>query len=227
MTRTTKTVIPTVTVAMLLMMGGFAWAAGGGPPEQESADVLTFADVEVVEGATARLTRDDDALMTRTDTRELDHHHAMTLWWVIFNHPDECEYGEKGAACGLGDVMAAVAAPTDAQVGCVYGSGSIVGGNGYARFTDRLPVGEVRDSCIDHFAQEFELEGIDHGLTNPEGAEVHLVVRSHGPLIPGQVAEQRSTFAGGCTAFLGPGEEGLKPGECSDLQFAVFPASDK
>jgi len=89
-----------------------------------------------------------------------------------------------------------------------------------------LTVGEHRDSCIDFFVDLVpRLEGEDHGLTNPQGAEVHLVLRSHGPRIPGQVAEQRTTFAGGCEFFLDPGAtHELEPGQCSDLQFAVFPA---
>lgn len=36
------------------------------------------------------------------------------------------------------------------------------------------------------------------GLTDPHGAEVHFVVRTHGPAIPGLVAEQTSTLNGGC-----------------------------
>jgi hypothetical protein len=56
---------------------------------------------------------------------------------------------------------------------------------------------------------------------------VHFVVRSHGPLLPGQVPEQRDTFAGECEEFLGPGEgPELERGQCSDLQFAVFLAGD-
>lgn len=35
-------------------------------------------------------------------------------------------------------------------------------------------------------------------LTNPAGAEVHLIVRTHGPAIPGLVGEQTSTLNGGC-----------------------------
>lgn len=106
----------------------------------------------------------------------------------------------------------------------MYADGSIVGGGGTTRFHDRLTVGESRGSCIYFFVEAVDgLEGEDHGLTNPAGAEVHPVVRSHGPRISGMVAEQRSTCAGGCTNFLGAGEVANEPGDCSDLQFAVFP----
>ena len=61
------------------------------------------------------------------------------------------------------------------------------------------------------------------GLTDPQGAEVHLVVRSHGERITGMVNDQINTFAGGCTAesSFGAAES---PNECEDQQFAVFPA---
>ncbi len=35
-------------------------------------------------------------------------------------------------------------------------------------------------------------------VSNPAGAEVHLIVRTHGPAIPGLVGEQTSTLNGGC-----------------------------
>lgn len=199
--------------------------ADSGPSQQEDTEVLTFAEQEVVEGATARLVRGDDTLSTRTDTRDLDHGHVMTLWWVVFNNPDECEHGEPPAACGEADLFND--ANEAVKPSCVYADGSVVGGNGHARFSDRLAVGEARDSCIDFFVDAEEgLEGEDHGLVDPVGAEVHLVVHSHGPRIPGKVAEQRSTFDGGCDKVLGPGQTELDSGECSDLQFAVFPAAE-
>ena len=212
-------------VAIALVSGPAATADG--PPGQEVGEVVTFADGSQVDGATARLSRGEDVLSTRTDTRQLDHRQVMTLWWVVFNHPEHCEFGEGELACGEGDLFDGPDGPTGVEPSCVYADGSIVGGNGHARFADRLPVGEGRDSCIDFFVGLVEgLEGEDHGLTNPAGAEVHLVVRSHGPLLPGEVPAQRGTFAGGCRDLLSPGAtHELEPGECSDLQVATFPAN--
>ncbi len=214
-----------VTLLVLgLALGLTATAGASGPPGQQSTDLYTFADSEPVVDATARLVRGADSLHTRTDTRDLDHGHVVTLWWVIFNHPEKC----AGDGCGEADLFDGPDGPTGVGPSCVYAEGSIVGGNGQARFIDRLAVGETRDSCIDFFVDAVDgLEGEDHGLTNPSGAEVHLVVRSHGPRIPGQIDEQRGTFAGGCEDFLDPGATHvLDPGECSDLQFAVFPAGE-
>ena len=54
-------------------------------------------------------------------------------------------------------------------------------------------------------------------------AEVHLVLRSHGPAIPGQTVEQTSTYNGGCTYDLGAftGDIPDTMGECGDLLAAV------
>jgi hypothetical protein len=182
-----------------------------GVPSETTSGVYWFPDMQVVQGANAGLLRTADALRTRTHSAGLDHRHVMTLWWVIFNYPEECNEGE-GGPCGMPDLFDPAVAPA-----CLYADGSMVGGNGQARFHDRLLVGASRDSCLPHFG------GTDHGLQNPLGAEVHLVVRSHGPLIPGMVKEQRSTFAGGCMVDLEPGVVPENPGECADLQFAVFP----
>lgn len=194
-----------------------------GVPAETRADVIRFSDMEVVEGARAGLLREADGIGTRVHTTGLAHGDVVTLWWVIFNNPEACADG----ACGEADLFDGPDGPTGVEPSCVYSDGSIVGGNGGARFHDRLTVGESRDSCIDFFVEAVdELEGQDHGLTNPAGAEVHLVMRSHGPFIPGMVQEQRSTFAGGCQEFLGAGVDELEPGQCSDQQFVVFLAPD-
>ncbi len=194
-----------------------------GVPAETQADVIRFSDMEVVDGTRAGLLREDEEIRTRVHTAELSHGDVITLWWVIFNHPEACADG----ACGEADLFDGPNGPTGVEPSCLYADGSIVGGNGRARFHDRLPVEESRDSCIDFFVEAVEgLEGQDHGLTNPGGAEVHLVIRSHGPVIPGMLPDQRSSFAGGCQEFLGAGVDELEPGQCSDQQFAVFAAPD-
>jgi hypothetical protein len=194
-----------------------------GVPGSTTSNLYRFADMEKVEGATASMTRGTDVLHIRTHTAGLSHGHVMTLWWIVFNHPENCEHGQGDMACGELDLFDGPYGPTGVEPSCVYADGSLVGGNGTARFHDRLSVGESRDSCIDFFVQAVdELSGKDHGVTNPTGAEVHLVIRSHGPRIPGMVREQRSTFAGGCENFLAPGQPADAPGDCSDLHFAVF-----
>lgn len=197
-------------------------------PAEGATSLFWFADGAEVEGSQAGVLRTADALRVRTHTNGLPHGHVMTLWWVIFNHPEHCEHGVDGLRCGEADLFDGPDGPTGVAPSCVFAGGSIVGGNGQARFNDRLTIGENRDSCIEFFVDAVPaLAGQDHGLMNPEGADVHLVVRSHGPILPGQVPEQRGTFAGGCVEFLGPGAgPALARGECSDLQFAIFEVED-
>lgn len=176
-----------------------------GPPGAtlSTSPVLTFAATEEV--GISRLVRTDGAIATKTNTTDLVPRHVTTLWWVIFNNPDECD-----GDCGEPDLF-----NPDVEASCPFADGSIVGGNGHARFQDLLKVGEDRNSCLEFFGAE------DHGLLDPEGAEVHVVVRSHGPPIPGMVPEMRSTFAGACEDFLDAGTVPEEQGECADLQFAV------
>lgn len=47
-------------------------------------------------------------------------------------------------------------------------------------------------------------------LTDPLGAEIHLVVRTHGPAIRGSVHEQLTTLNGGCP-----------PNTCANVQMAI------
>jgi len=194
-----------------------------GVPFEATSDLYWFAGLfedpplmEEVEGARAGLTRTSDGLMTRTHTAELPHLHVMTMWWIIFNNPDQCNEGD-GPPCGLMDLFDPAVEPA-----CPFADGSTVGGDERARFQNRITVGEeLRDSCLPGIGSEAP----EVGLLNPEGAEVHLVVRSHGPRIPGLVREQRSTFGGGCDTDLPPVRDPTAVGEleCSDLQFAVFP----
>lgn len=68
---------------------------------------------------------------------------------------------------------------TNPAVGGVstLGAGKVVRGE-RSTFVMRMPVGSE--------------------LTNPHGAEIHFVVRTHGPALPGQADEQTTTLNGGC-----------------------------
>ncbi len=85
----------------------------------------------------------------------------------------------------------------DGGTGVARLAGRVVGG-GVAHFADRLRAGATKDL----------LRGVP--LTNPLGAEITLIVRTHGPPIPGQVDDQIHTVGGGCDMF-----------PCEDLARAV------
>jgi hypothetical protein len=219
--------LTTIVLAGMFVLATIATAHGSGPgaaspeagpPGQESAPVAHLppgldGDPVLVEGATARLLRTDDRLITRTNSRELTPGHVQTLWWVIFNNPDEC----ATTPCGMGDLFV-----DEVEASCQIADGAVTAHDGQASFFDRLAIGESRDSCLPHFG------GTDHGLVNPLGAEVHLMVHDHGPLQPGKVPEMRSTFDGGCD-FDDPdyplGTFGIVPqetGQCATIQAALF-----
>lgn len=210
-----------LTAAFLLAVVAFAAvpaAEGQSPPGQETAPVVHLppnlvGDPVLVDGATARLQRLDTEIVTRTDSAELTPGHVETVWWVIFNNPEAC----ATVPCGLDDLFNPAV-----EAACLAADGAIAGGNGRVSFQDRLSIGEVRDSCLPHFG------GVDHGLIDPQGAEVHLMVHDHGPVQPGLVPEMRSTFAGGCN-FADPdyplGTFGIPPlasGQCATIQAAIF-----
>jgi len=46
---------------------------------------------------------------------------------------------------------------------------------------------------------------------NVMGSEVHLIVRPHGPVIPGMLDEQMGSFTGGCSVNA-----------CANIQAAVY-----
>ena len=99
-----------------------------------------------------------------------------------------------------------------------YAAGHVVGGSGKGNFSAHKSVGEI-------------IEGDRvFNFDNPETAEVHLALRSHGPAIPGMVDEQIHSFTGGCDNFTPPGPA-LFPdthivGNCVNIQVAIHPKVD-
>ena len=147
-----------------------------------------------IEDASATLTRMQDGVELNLDTT-LPGEATYTVWWLIFNNPESCVDG-----CGVDDLRT-----SSVNASVFWAAGDITGIDGKASFNSKLPVG-------------FLPSGLDRvlfgpGLSDPFSAEIHNIVRSHGPVISGLEKEQISTFNGGCP-----------PNICADLQFAVFPS---
>jgi hypothetical protein len=173
------------------------------------------ADLSEVEGAQVSLLRRPTGLGLNIQTSGLPPGETMTIWWAVFNFPEHCEHPIPGVAqCGEPDLF-----NEDVAAAVLYATGHVIGGSGRGNFAASLNVGDLR-GCQSPL-QEFGL--CKDGLTNPSGAEVHFVVRSHGPRIPGLVSEQIRTFAGGCTPETSFGA-GTGPNECVDLQFGIIQA---
>ncbi|MHA1553738.1 MAG: hypothetical protein ACTSU0_04945 [Alphaproteobacteria bacterium] len=180
--------------------------------------VIRMHDASVVEGATATLTRLEHGLSATFDTVEMTAGDAVTMWWVIFNNPANCSDG----ACGENDIflmddggkfltnadgsppmnMAGIEA---AVITAGRADGHVIDANGAGRFHSQLAIGDNTQSLF------------GPGLQDSMKAEVHLVLRSHGPAQAGSVDEMIYTYNGGC--------EGDFPNPpCVEFQAAVFKA---
>lgn len=134
--------------------------------------------------------------------------HTATMWWVIFNKPENCD----------GDCSGADLSKDDVDADLMIATGGVVSNNGVGTFAAHLKEGDITGSYINDF---FGLDPV--GLVDSENAEIHLVARSHGPKIPGEVDAQTSSFAGGCMVFFDPFTQiPINPGECGDIQASVF-----
>jgi hypothetical protein len=128
---------------------------------------------------------------------------AYTAWFVIFNDPDAC----INDGCGVDDVFANRGVPS-----LRFGSGHVVGGSGNGNFGGHLGVGNTGGPPC---AMDANLAFCGPGLVDAYATEVHLVLRNHGPAIPGLVDEQISSFGGGCQVNA-----------CANVQASVHPPAD-
>ncbi len=165
--------------------------------------VYTFSDMEEVGSSVLNI--NDNGVSFNLKTTGLTSGNAYTLWLVVFNNPDGCnENGCNGDEFEPENAEFFAAAMIDV----IYGTGHIVGGSGKATFSGHQKAGNNSGSIF----------GPDsYGLIDSKQAEIHLIVRDHGPKIPGNVRRQISEFEG-------PNPEDCLNGEaCQDVQFAVHP----
>ena len=94
-----------------------------------------------------------------------------------------------------------------------HAAGHIVGGSGKGNFSAHLSVGDI-----------FDNEKI---FDNPQTAEVHMALRSHGKAQPGMIPSQIQTLDGGCNPDISfPTGPILHPdsdvvGYCANIQVAI------
>jgi hypothetical protein len=143
------------------------------------------ADFSTVNGSSAKLTRGESVIWMRVNTTQLPAG-AYTNWWVIFNNPAACSGG-----CGPDDFA------NEAVKGSVlFATGGIVGPDGVGHFEAHLEEGvlPVGDGKV----------FFGPGLLDAQHAEIHYVVRYHGPVSTNPVILQKQigTSFGGCMPFL-------------------------
>lgn len=148
-------------------------------------DLLTF---EAVEGASI-LARSAKGVRATVNTSGLDADASYSIWWVVFNHPEHCIDG-----CDEGDFEI-----PEVESSVLWASGFVTGPDGTAN--------------VDFELRKLRAPGevlFGPGLLRPMDAEIHVVLRTHGPRVAGDVARQISSFDGECD-----------PAVCWDQQAAI------
>ena len=183
-----------------------------GATTHQLADLYLFYGSSPVGGGEAKLIRTADGVKTTVKAVDLTPNATYTLWWMIYNNPEACQNPVAGVSnCGEPDLGI-----PDVNATILHASGHVVGQDGVGNFAASLAAGDV-SGCVPPFG-DFGLCG---GLTDVEGAEVHVALHSHGEIVPGLVHEQLSTFAGACTPETSFGA-GDGPNECVTQQYAAF-----
>lgn len=205
-----------IAIAALVLL---AFPAQAAPVDRSTNVLFDFETGDPIEGSRSTLLRTDVGLVMTLQTSNLDPGHAYTIWWVVFNNPDSCEDGIGEAACSEGDLVS-----PDVNLTLAPAAGTIVGGSGHGSFGGFLRVGDSSDLVGEGTPL------MTGPLMNPRGAEVHLVVRGHGPVNPEWMPDQIQTFGGGCDQEHPTYPEFLQgngvPGDfvCVEPQFTVHTA---
>jgi hypothetical protein len=187
-----------------------ALAASQGQPTRTTSPVLLWDDPSHQTG-TSTLARTRNGVNFTLATSELTPDEVVTLWMVVFNNPEHCEDG-----CDIPDFFNPLV-----QADALYADGRVIGPNGRANYAGSRNVGDARGSI---FPAWLGLPA--YGILDANKAEIHFVVHSHGPKIPGLVGEMLKTFNAGCApTFMDipvPEELGTHgPNTCQDVQFTM------
>lgn len=188
---------------VLLIASVISVAVAAGPADHYSTvvhDISDMNNITSIEGSQAKLVTNDKGASLQVQTSGLTPGHALTVWWVIFNYPENC----SGGVCGMDD---AFPPPGNIAAGASvsYAAGHVIGGSGKGNFGAHISAGG-------------DAAPWTMGLVKPRTAEYHFVLRDHGPAIPGIVNEQINTAGGGCNnipPFTGDYT-------CMDIQAGVF-----
>ena len=202
-------------VLVLLAALALSVAVNAQEDASSSAPVNSFADGVVLDGSWSIVNRHENGLSMSLHTSDLVPGEAYTVWWVIFNAPENC----KGGVCDADDLFVIDAETNgivmddfgqrvmdpagleNANISIQYATGGLVDAEGNGNFAAAVGVGDVPGVIA------------GPGLVDPQTAEVHLIVRSHGPVLADAFDAQLTTFGGGCEPADAP--------PCQDVQFSM------
>jgi hypothetical protein len=180
--------------AMALALVGVSGASAQAAVHRQTDPVRWFSDGSVVQGAWSTLTTSDTGAQFTLTTNGLAPGHEVTVWWVVFNHPENCTHGVLGLRCGEGDLSV-----PGVEASVLYGAGHVIGGSGMASYGASLGVGDTSGALF------------GPGLLDPLSADIHLVVHDHGILSADQIATGIHNF--------GPCADPVP--DCEDVQFSA------
>ena len=157
----------------------------------QTANIVDF-HTGVVLGGAGTLRRTKKSLWATVHSSGLHPNSAYSIWWVVWNDPEKCFDG-----CGEDDL--------EIMGNSIFHAGGFVtGDDGTANVSVHADTGPVA-----HGVEELIPGGIEKN--NGFGVEAHLVIRSHGAILPGWVDVQIGSFDGACDIQV-----------CEDHQAVVF-----
>ncbi|MCH7510628.1 MAG: hypothetical protein IIB68_12455 [Proteobacteria bacterium] len=166
--------------AFLVVALGMPLTASADPRSTyQTADFERLSDGGVV-GSAGTLIRSRKAVDANLALSGLDADSAYTIWFVIWNDPSECATNP----CDSVDV----GVPGNT---IFYAAGFVTDDSGTANLSVHLRSGKLPDG----------LQVLRPGnlrKNNGFDAEIHMIVRTHGPILPGLVGEQISMVVGAC-----------------------------
>ena len=168
--------------ALVIMLGTPASALAGGKTSFQVENFHDFPGGTVDQPSAGTLTRTKQSIHANLALSGLDLGAAYTVWWVIWNNPSKC----AGTPCGLGDLGVSGNA-------VIYATGFVTGESGATSVTADLMAGKIPDGMVPHP----DLPGVlkrGNGL----GVEAHMLVQSHGSILPGSVDIQITIDLGAC-----------------------------
>jgi len=202
-----------VVALLALIIAPFMVVTAQQAPIVSSSPVFSFADGSEVADGWSTVTRSENGVAMTLHTTDLVPNDTYTIWWVIFNAPENCSDGvcneddifyvdENGLALDEnGGRQLNFDAVEAAQVSVQHATGGYFGDAVNGHFSASLGLGDVPGIVF------------GPGLLDAQGAEVHLVVRTHGPKIDDLFDAQISTFGGAC--------DPLNEAPCVDVQFSM------
>lgn len=172
--------------------------AGAAPASISVQPVVAIANGTVM--GSAQLVRTQSGVSMTLHTTGLPAGEAVTIWWVVFNEPENC----GSSRCGEPDLFNEAAKPS-----VQLAAGHVIGVGGTADFGGHLSVGDTGGAWPLFTGP---------GILDTGSAEIWLALHRHGPAIPGLVDFQLHSFGGGCAnlpPFTGPNV-------CETTQVAIF-----